>query len=256
MIKAAFFDVDGTLMSHKSRSIPQSARDAVARLRQAGIACFVATGRHMSEMEKLPMEDMIFDGYITLNGQLVLDGEKKMRWGVPLIGPVKDYLVELFSQKRFPALLVEERDIYLNYPTELVDQVHQSLSTPPPEIGAYTGGEIYQVCLYLYPEQEAQLAAIAPECTITRWHFGGVDVIAKGGGKVTAIRRYLEEAKIQPEEIIAFGDGENDADMLAFAGIGVAMGNGVDAVKAVADYVTDDIDADGIANALKHLGLI
>ena len=256
MIKAAFFDVDGTLMSHKSRSIPQSARDAVARLRQAGIACFVATGRHMSEMEKLPMDDMVFDGYFTLNGQLVLDGNKKMRYGTPLTGPVKDYLVELFTQKRFPELLVEERDIYLNYSTELVDQVHQSLSTAPPEVGEYSGGEIYQVCLYLYPEQEAEFAHLAPECTITRWHFGGVDVIAKGGGKMEAIRRYLEEAELRPEEIIGFGDGENDADMLAFAGIGVAMGNGVDAVKAVADYVTDDIDADGIANALKHFGLI
>ena len=62
--------------------------------------------------------------------------------------------------------------------------------------------------------------------------------------------------EVRYQEIIGFGDGENDADMLAFAGIGVAMGNGVDAVKAVADYVTDDIDADGIANALKHFGLI
>ena len=58
------------------------------------------------------------------------------------------------------------------------------------------------------------------------------------------------------EEIMAFGDAENDIDMLEYAGIGIAMGNGDDGVKAVADFVTRDIDEDGIAYALKHFGLI
>ena len=55
---------------------------------------------------------------------------------------------------------------------------------------------------------------------------------------------------------MAFGDGENDIDMLKFAGIGVAMGNSSDIVKAAADYVTDTIDNDGIEKALRHFGLI
>ncbi len=57
-------------------------------------------------------------------------------------------------------------------------------------------------------------------------------------------------------EIMAFGDGENDMDMLRFAGIGVAMGNASDMVKAAADYVTDTVDENGIENALRHFGLI
>ena len=55
---------------------------------------------------------------------------------------------------------------------------------------------------------------------------------------------------------MAFGDGENDMDMLRFAGVGVAMGNACDAVKAAADYVTDTVDNDGIEKALRHFGLI
>ena len=58
------------------------------------------------------------------------------------------------------------------------------------------------------------------------------------------------------EEIIAFGDGENDLEMLAFAGVGVAMGNADEEVKEVADYVTTEIDDDGIWNACKHFKLI
>ena len=58
------------------------------------------------------------------------------------------------------------------------------------------------------------------------------------------------------DEAIAFGDGGNDVAMLEYAGIGVAMGNACDDAKAAADYVTTDIDKDGIAKALRHFGLV
>ena len=91
---------------------------------------------------------------------------------------------------------------------------------------------------------------------MTRWHYGGLDIIAGGGGKMVGIKRYLDHVGIKPEEIIAFGDAENDLDMIRFAGIGVAMGNGKEEVKAAADFVTADIDDDGIEKALKHYNLI
>ena len=61
---------------------------------------------------------------------------------------------------------------------------------------------------------------------------------------------------IAREESIAFGDGHNDMNMLKYVGIGVAMGNAEAEVKAIADYVTSDVDEDGIENALKHFGII
>ena len=256
MIKAAFFDVDGTLLSHKTKSVPQSARDAIAKLQASGIKCIVATGRQISEMEKLPIADIAFDGYITLNGQLTLDRDKKMLYGTPITGKVKDYFVKMFSENRIPALLVEEKAVYLNFFDERVAVVQEAISSEVPPFGQYTGEEIYQVCAYLAPGEEHLLADIAGECTMTRWNLGGMDIIAKGGGKVPGIRKYLEREGIAVEEIIAFGDGENDMEMLRFAGIGVAMGNAEDRVKALADHVTSDIDEDGIANALKYFGLI
>ncbi len=66
----------------------------------------------------------------------------------------------------------------------------------------------------------------------------------------------MDHYMISQPETMAFGDGENDIDMIRFAGIGVAMGNGIPALQKAADYVTDDIDEDGIANALHHFGLI
>ena len=66
----------------------------------------------------------------------------------------------------------------------------------------------------------------------------------------------MDHYMISQSETMAFGDRENDIDMIRFAGIGVAMGNGIPALQKAADYVTDDIDEDGIANALHHFGLI
>lgn len=256
MIKAAFFDVDGTLLSHKTKRVPPSTRAALQKLKAAGIQCIVATGRQIREMQKLPVGDIAFDGYITLNGQLLLDGNRNVLFGTPITGKAKEFLVRLYTEKRIPALMVEREDVYLNFVDDRVIRVQEAISSAIPPLGAYTGKEIYQVCAYLGEGEEAILQPIAGECVMTRWDLGGLDIIAKGGGKVTGIRRYLEAHGIAPEETIAFGDGENDMEMLKFAGIGVAMGNAWENVKACADYVTADIDDDGVEKALKHFGLI
>ncbi len=67
---------------------------------------------------------------------------------------------------------------------------------------------------------------------------------------------FLDQNGIDRSETMAFGDGENDIAMLEYVGIGVAMGNGKEAVKEAADYVTDTVEDHGIEKALKHFGLI
>ena len=80
-------------------------------------------------------------------------------------------------------------------------------------------------------------------------------VIPEKGGKVAGIRRVLEDFAISREEIMAFGDGENDMDMLEFAGTGIAMGNADPQVKARADEVTESVDENGVVRALYRHGL-
>ena len=73
MIKAAFFDVDGTLFSHSMKKFPESTKEALRLLRKKGIKIFLSTGRSYIEAGKLPWEDIVFDGYVTLNGQVCTD---------------------------------------------------------------------------------------------------------------------------------------------------------------------------------------
>ena len=256
MIKAAFFDVDGTLLSHKTKQVPPSAIAALEALKAKGIRCIVATGRQIHQMDALPMGGVTFDGYITMNGQLTMDENRRELYGMPLEGEVLDYARKLFEEKEVPVIFVERDRLYVNAEGQRVTEVQTSISSKVPPVGRYEGRNVYQACVYITGEEEAVLEPIRGKCVVTRWHPGGVDIIASGGGKRTAVERYCRDNGWKPEEIIAFGDSDNDLEMIRYAGIGVALGNAEEEVKAAADYVTADIDDDGVAKALEHFGLI
>ncbi|PKM65848.1 MAG: hypothetical protein CVU95_13690 [Firmicutes bacterium HGW-Firmicutes-2] len=79
------------------------------------------------------------------------------------------------------------------------------------------------------------------------------EVTEKGMNKSDGIRRLIEHLNIKKEEVMAFGDSENDYAMLSYVGYGVAMGNAPNRIKAVADKITDTNDQDGVANELKNI---
>ena len=79
---------------------------------------------------------------------------------------------------------------------------------------------------------------------------------AKDQTKATGIIHLIEYLNIKREDTIAFGDGHNDSEMIQYCNIGIAMGNAIQKVKDVSDYITDDIDNDGIYNAMKKFNLI
>lgn len=95
-----------------------------------------------------------------------------------------------------------------------------------------------------------------PGCVAVRWNEDFVDILPAGGGKVEGLSHVLAALGLTREQAIAFGDGGNDVEMLRWAGIGVAMGNACPEAKAAADYITDDVTADGLANGLRHFGLL
>lgn len=257
MIKAAFFDVDGTLLSHTTHSVPQSARNSLALLRSKGIKTYLCTGRHAFELDFLPIADIAFDGYITLNGHLCLDENKQMLFGLPFPEDITRDLITVFKKQQLPLVLVQECGLTINFVNDTVIQAQKAISTPVPDIAPYDGGPIYQATTFATREEDDRIRAIMPlNCRAVRWNDLGVDLILNGGGKVAGIRYVLEHEGILPEECIAFGDAENDIDMLKFCGFGVAMGNAQDKVKEIADYVTTDVDHDGIINALRFYSII
>ena len=97
---------------------------------------------------------------------------------------------------------------------------------------------------------------ILTHCETMRWHPLFADIINKGTSKSRGIDEVIKHYGIKLEETMAFGDGGNDINMLEHAGIGVAMDNASDKVKAAADYITSSVDDNGIINALRHFNIL
>lgn len=256
-IKAAFFDVDGTLLSHRTFSIPSGTRKALAALTMKGIKVFMCTGRHIRELDQLPVDGLHFDGYITLNGHLCLDQDFNVIFGLPFPEDTTRKMIESFTSCKLPLVVVEESGLKLNFVNSAVEKAQKEISTAIPEIAEYDGKLIYQITTFASRDEDELIHSITPEnCRALRWNDWGVDIILNDGGKAAGIAQVLERENISPDECIAFGDEENDIDMLRYCGIGVAMGNGSDKVKEVADHVTGDVDDNGIMDALIYYGII
>lgn len=256
MIKVAFFDVDGTLLSHKTGQIPDSTIKALKELRNIGVKVVLSTGRHLSELDELPFQNITFDGYVMVNGQLCLNEKKEIIYDNPIEGEAKEKIIQLFQDKEIPIVLVEENRMYINYVDDYVIKSQQEISTSIPKIDKYKSDNLYLACAYINKTQEDTLKKLLFDCTITRWNDNAIDIVPKNISKVTGIKQYLQANNINKNETMAFGDGPNDIEMLKYVEIGVAMGNGKDEVKEIADYVTDDIDSDGIYKALIDLSIL
>ena len=257
MIKAAFFDIDGTIFSHFTKQVPPSAIQALRELQDRGVLRIAATGRHLLELQDMDLLKYDFDGYITLNGQICLDRQYNVIYGNPFTDGDRDALIRLFEHKEMPLILMEKDRMYINYVDEHVVRAHEDIYTRIPDIREYRGDILYMSAAYCMKDREDFLARQIGDCTFTRWSRHGVDIIPRGADKVSGIEQFLAYTGIRREEAMAFGDGENDVAMLEYAAVGVALGNAKnEQIKAAADYVTDHIDEDGLRNALVRFGVI
>lgn len=258
MIRAVFFDIDGTLLSHKTNSVPTSAVRALEELRKKGILTFIATGRHISMLRQMqPLEGLYFDGIISLNGQYCCNDEGII-YHCPIAKEDIAALLDYLKENPHPCILVEEDRMYINFHNALVEKVQEAIHTEMPVIGDFNRGytqPIYQAILYMSEEDQKKLPPM-PGIKLTSWTMGGVDVIPATGGKAAGIAKVLEHYGIDKKDTMAFGDGENDVDMFRAVGIPVAMGNACQAAKDAAAYITGAPDEDGIFNALKHFGVL
>lgn len=260
MIKAAFFDIDGTLVSFDTHIVPESAVDALQRMHAKGIKLFIATGRSSHGMPPAALdlfERVSFDGYLTFNGQLCYDNDGVYR-DYPIDNDDVKVLMDQASAGQYEILLMQRTRSFVSKHTARINAVEEAAGTP------YDDGDLastfeeptYQICAYVDPGDEGQFMDLCKHVEHTRWCDGFCDVIPAGGGKPAGIAATLERFGLQAEECIAFGDGGNDVPMFGCVGESVAMGNANDAVKAAATYVTAHIDEDGLALACEHFGLI
>lgn len=260
-IKAAFFDIDGTLIPFGpkgERTVPNDTVAALMALRSRGVALIVCTGRFV-RFAKLVEDHFPMDGYATLNGQWCLLGEDdEVVRQVPVNERDKATMLDLFRRGEVVGVVNFADELFVTGTPERLKEVKDRwVMTPHRPIGEIDADRpVYQFVIAAPPEEDARIQALTDHLVTQRWEPTSVDVIQEGGGKRRAMEAYFERLGITADQSIAFGDGANDIPMLETAGIGVAMGNASDEVKAHADFVSDACDAGGIWNALVALGVI
>ena len=103
------------------------------------------------------------------------------------------------------------------------------------------------------PEALVQFVAELGNMRTDRPWVDQFDVFCEGQSKAIGIEAVLKKEGLTWDDVICFGDSDNDYEMLEKAGCGVCMGNGSEKSKSVADYITDPIDQDGLAKAINKI---
>ena len=262
--KIAFFDIDGTLINVPTQMMEPSKKtvDALNAFQKTGNKIFIATARGAIPFS----EDLIkFDGFIGNDGHYIIYNNEVI-------------LDDLFTENEVTRL----RDVFKSYDGRYTFSGHEnSWSThwgdefimkhaimfnhtdqkPDTLIEEFTNCDVKAMaCCVLFKNVEDlfnSYESLKEQFTMVVYDTGLIrmDVYRKGFTKGTAVRHMIEKLDFNLEDSYAFGDGENDMQMLQLVGHGVAMGNAVPKLKEVAKEFTDSVLEDGIANYFTKNGL-
>ncbi|MBS5115546.1 MAG: Cof-type HAD-IIB family hydrolase [Erysipelotrichaceae bacterium] len=276
--KIVFLDVDGTLCNDEGL-VPNSARDAVRAARKNGHYVFLCTGRSQAELYDFIME-VGFDGVIGAGGGFVTIGNETLYHKRVSNDDVK-HLVDYFEANDVDFYLESNGGLYasknLVHHLELLlygdidnDSEARKKKEENPNhfiMAMIEGADLYRsdVNKACFLQSKLDFETIKKEfegefnvihCTVPAFGPDSGELAVPGVHKATAINDLLNHLGLSKEDTIAIGDGMNDAEMLEYCKIGIAMGNAKEELKALADEITDTHDEGGIYNSFKKHGLI
>ncbi|MFZ7343778.1 Cof-type HAD-IIB family hydrolase [Avibacterium volantium] len=260
-IKAVFFDIDETLFVKNKVHFPESARLAIQKLQANGILVGIATGRARCSFPAKINEMVEQEGirtFVTTNGQFAVHNDEVIEKH-PIPTEKVQRLVDFFELHNIAYAFVSNDKIRVSEITPMLKHALDPITTDyQVDKTYYQQNDVYQV-LAFYAEDKDELVAqahILDDLKTVRWHENSVDIFDAEGSKARGIAAIAHHLGFSMENVMAFGDGLNDIEMLSLVGVGVAMGNGHDTLKALANHVTDHIEEDGVYNFLVKSGLI
>lgn len=257
MYKIVIFDMDGTLLNAR-RQIPQSAVDAINTLQNKGIITVVASARTPYNIHNL-LEQLRIESYIVYNGGLIIHDNKILHQEILDKGIVESFILRV-RENHHSALVegAESFSLVSNDGSAIIEKYIEHWDFTKLIPYEEMTGAISQMDLFCLDRELETYVRNYPQLTFYPWMTrpNAFNVIPQGVSKAYGIKMLLEKLDIPVGDAAAFGDGPNDIEMLSSVGTGVAMGNAVPELKAVANSITSNIDDDGIAKGLKNLGLI
>lgn len=258
MYRLLAIDLDGTLL-HPSHLITPRTMDVLQRAIASGMYVVIATGRVPYSIQAVLGELAINAPMITSNGATIIDTRTNTIVAQQLV-PEQHILAVLAAARALDLhfcyythdYLYAEQVLYTgqnwylaDVPVRLVPDITEVYPQPCIKIGAYGEAQTLR-------EKRLELERrFAGQLYITQTADRWLEFLHPEVSKANALRTIARQLDIQPSEIMAFGDNHNDIEMLRFAGLGIAMGNAHEEVRAVADYVTLTNYEDGVADAVE-----
>lgn len=252
-IKIIFFDIDGTLVDMKTKCITEKMLETLRSLHERKIILCLATGR--SPISLPHFEGVSFDVFLTYNGSYCYNHERTILSRPIPTADVKNLIRNAQSLQRPAALASKGRIAANGKDQDLIDYFAFAKQTVniADDFETFAEEEIYQVMLGCREDDYPQLMHNVLNAKITAWWDRAVDIIPAASGKGVGIEKILEYYQLDRSHALAFGDGNNDLEMLQAVGWGVAMGNASEALKAIADEVCGSAAEDGIYHyCLEH----
>ena len=265
--KAVFFDADGTVCDIK-KGTPDSAVQAIAKLRENGHEAWLCTGRSRAFVPEY-LEKVPFTGMITACGATIeKDGHRL--FNKEMTPQVAKLSVEIL--RKYGLIPVMEGADYMYYDKDeytsdinwYTDLITKALGDKwSPIRGNENCMRINKISAKMVPgcNDKAACEELSGYYDIIRHESGSlagttIEMVPKGFNKAVGIAAVIKIQDIPWEDTVVFGDSNNDLSMFEYAAYKVAMGNGSKKIIELADYVTSDMFHYGIQNGLRHLGLI
>ncbi len=239
----------------------KSTIDAIRTARENGHICMINTGRTKRLVGKEISEQVEFDGYllgcgtmIVYRNEIILHKTLTMDQSERILKALKKYRIDALLEGAEENFSVAPEQMYTEYFKEFAQNfINKNYDTFENALGRYDK-------LFAYVDNVERMEAFqkefSKELDFIERENDCVEIVPKGYSKATAIQYMAKKLGISMEDTVAIGDSNNDLPMLQCAKISIAMGNSMQKVLDVADYITTDVGKDGIWNALKWLGVL
>lgn len=258
-------DLDGTLLSNKQK-ISARTKEVIKTLKAKGHIIVIATGRpHRASLnyyEELGLDTPM----VNFNGAY-LHHPLDSNWDVlhsPLPLRTAKSIIQMCYDLGVQNIMAEViNDVFIDrYDERLLEIVHSSKEDNPIKIGSLKN-ELSEdpTSILIHPRDEhipqlREKLDLDHATVIEHRKWGApwnmIEIVRKGMNKAVGLERIAHYYHIDQSHIIAFGDEDNDLEMLEYAGIGVAMENGIDELKQVATHTTETNENEGVAVFLEH----
>lgn len=254
------FDFDMTLFDHATWSIPESANEALRKLKENGEILVLATGRDMDNYYSRPLLDIMnMDARIEQNGtKIIADG--KLIYNHLMDKGLLRRMMDYCRDRRYGFGFTIGDDDYYVCPDVIREMDLKRWGEcgrkfRDPEL--ILSMDVRTAAFCGTPEAIEDMRHQFPEVRLCSFAgFPGADVMEKECSKAEGLKKLCRYYGVSGEDVFSFGDSMNDYEILSEAGTGIAMGNACEKLKEAADYVTTAIDRDGIWNACRHFNLI